>query len=139
MNEPPPHKLWNIRVTLILIVDDALRTVFKARKKDWEIGKKRKNRDLPDHGIVKIGQKSLGELKRLVVTQILVKDHQQTVVWKTHKIHMYNQGNPRSVVANVPNYDTRQSEFELQLRYYVHFRNNTLEKGIDPLITQVID
>ena len=26
------------------------------------------------------------------------------------------------------------SEFVLQLRYYVHFRANTLRKGMDPLI-----
>ena len=26
------------------------------------------------------------------------------------------------------------SEFELQLRYYVHFRANTLGKGMNPLI-----
>ena len=26
------------------------------------------------------------------------------------------------------------SEFELQSRYYVHFRTNTLEKGMNPLI-----
>ena len=30
------------------------------------------------------------------------------------------------------------SEFELQLRYYVHFRTNTFEKDIDPLILQAI-
>ena len=31
-------------------------------------------------------------------------------------------------------YGTVLSEFELQSRYNVHFRTNTLEKGMDPLI-----
>ena len=30
------------------------------------------------------------------------------------------------------------SEFELQSRYYVHFRANTLGKGMDPLIRPAI-
>ena len=28
-------------------------------------------------------------------------------------------------------------EFELQSRYYVHFRTNTLGKGMDPLSSQL--
>ena len=43
-------------------------------------------------------------------------------------------GNPHDVVANVPNCDITVSEFELQSRYYVHFRVNTLGKGINNLI-----
>ena len=38
---------------------------------------------------------------------------------------------PRGVVANVWDYYGR---FELQSRYYVQFRTNTLEKGMDPVI-----
>ena len=30
------------------------------------------------------------------------------------------------------------SEFVLQLRYYVHFRENTLGKGMNPLILPVM-
>ena len=30
------------------------------------------------------------------------------------------------------------SEFELQLRYYVHFQTNTLEKGMNPLILRAM-
>ena len=33
---------------------------------------------------------------------------------------------PRGVVANVQDYDITVSKFELQSRYYVHFRTNTL-------------
>ena len=30
------------------------------------------------------------------------------------------------------------SEFELQSRYYVHFRANTIEKGMNPLSSQIM-
>ena len=60
------RKLWNVRVTVIAIVVGALRTVSE------------KNGDYPDYSIVKIGQNiemSPGDLRRLAVTQTLVKDH----------------------------------------------------------------
>ena len=31
-----------------------------------------------------------------------------------------------------------ESEFELQLRYYVHFQTNTLGKGMNPLFLPVM-
>ena len=31
------------------------------------------------------------------------------------------------------------NEFELQSRYYVHFRTNTLGKGMNPFILQAMD
>ena len=37
-------------------------------------------------------------------------------------------------MANVQDYDIVVNEFELQSRYYVHFRTNTLGKGMKPLI-----
>ena len=37
------------------------------------------------------------------------------------------------VVANVLDFDIVVNEFELQSRYYVHFRTNTLGKDINPL------
>ena len=36
-------------------------------------------------------------------------------------------------------YEIVVSEFVLQLRYYVHFRTNTLRKGINRLTFQAID
>ena len=39
-----------------------------------------------------------------------------------------------SVVANVLDYDIIESEFELQSGHYIHFRTNTLGKGMDFLI-----
>ena len=44
------------------------------------------------------------------------------------------RGNPRDVVANVPDWDIIVSEFELQSSYYVHFWINTLGKDMNPLI-----
>ena len=38
------------------------------------------------------------------------------------------------LIANVLNCDVVVSEFELQSRYYVHIRINTLGKSINPLI-----
>ena len=42
-------------------------------------------------------------------------------------------------VVNVQDYDILVIEFELQSRYYVHLRTNTLWKGMDPLNSQVMD
>ena len=41
---------------------------------------------------------------------------------------------PRGVMVKAMDYGTVVSEFELQSSYYVHFRINTLEKGMNPLI-----
>ena len=43
-------------------------------------------------------------------------------------------GSPCGVMVKALAYGVVVSEFELQSRYYVHFRTNTLEKGINPLI-----
>ena len=43
-------------------------------------------------------------------------------------------GESRGVVVNVLDFDIVVSEFEIPLRYYVHFWTNTLEKGMNPLI-----
>ena len=43
----------------------------------------------PDNSIIKIGQnteESARDLRRLAVTQIPVKDHQLTLMLKTHKV-----------------------------------------------------
>ena len=39
---------------------------------------------------------------------------------------------PRGVMVKVLDCEIVVSEFELQSRYYVHFRTNTLEKGMYP-------
>ena len=42
------------------------------------------------------------------------------------------------VVANVLDWDILVGEFELQLRYNVHLRTNTHEKGMNLLIRQLL-
>ena len=43
-------------------------------------------------------------------------------------------GCPRGVMVKAMDCGIVVSEFELQSRYYVHFRANTLRKGMNPLI-----
>ena len=38
-------------------------------------------------------------------------------------------------MAKVVDSDTVVSEFELLLRYYVHFRTNTFRRGMNPIIS----
>ena len=47
-------------------------------------------------------------------------------------------GCPRGVMVKAMDSGIVVSEFILQLRYYVHFRANTLGKGMDPLILPVM-
>ena len=73
----------------ICIVVGLLGAVPKDLEKSLEELKNRKNRDHPDHSIFKISQntgKSPGDLRRLVVTQTPVKDHQLVLVWKARKV-----------------------------------------------------
>ena len=55
-------------------------------KEAERVGNRRTNRDHPNFSLVEIGQnteKSPGNLRKLAVTQILVKDHQLSLVLKT--------------------------------------------------------
>ena len=51
---------------------------------------------------------------------------------------MTDGGGPRGVMVKVMVSRIVVSEFELQSRYYVHFRSNTHGKGINPLILQAM-
>ena len=65
-----------------------------VEKKIRQNGNQRKNRDHPDHSIVKIGLntgKSPGDLKRLFATNSLGKDHQLTLVSKTPNEYKNNK------------------------------------------------
>ena len=44
---------------------------------------------------------------------------------------------PRGVMVKAMDCSLEVSEFELQSRYYIHFRINTLRKGLTPLILLV--
>ena len=43
----------------------------------------------------------------------------------------------RDVVAKVLDCDAAVSEFELQSRYYIHFKTNTLGKGTNAHVLQI--
>ena len=49
-------------------------------------------------------------------------------------VHEQNRGCPRGVMVKAMDCGIVVSEFVLQSRYYVHFRANTLGKGMNPLI-----
>ena len=72
-------KLWNMKVTIVPIVIGAFGTITKGLLKgleDLEVGGT--GRDYPNDSITKNGQnteKSPGDLRRLAVTQIPVKNH----------------------------------------------------------------
>ena len=82
-------KLWNMKMTVILIVIGALGTIPKGLVRGLEgleIGGRTET--IQDNSIVKIGQnteKSPRDLIRLAVTQTKVKYPQLTLVWKTRK------------------------------------------------------
>ena len=73
-----------MKVMVIPIVISALRTIPKGLVKRTErLGNKRTSGDHPDYSIIKISQnteKSPGDLRRLVVSQTPVKEHQLTLV-----------------------------------------------------------
>ena len=46
-----------------------------------------------------------------------------------YKNRYYFEERTRDVVANVVDYNIVVNEFELQSRYYVHFRSHTLSEG----------
>ena len=76
-------------MTVIPIVLGALgRTSQRINKGTRRLRKQRTSRDNPNNCITKIGQKtekSPENLRRLTVTQTLVRNYQLTLVWKTFK------------------------------------------------------
>ena len=50
----------------------------------------------------------------------------------------YLRASPYREVVNRLDYDIVVNEFELQSRFYVHFRVNTFGKGMNPLILSAI-
>ena len=70
-----------------------------VKKKTREIGNQEENRNQPDNWIVEIGkntEKSHGDLRRLVVTQTPVKDHQLKLVGKLNN----NNNNNNNAVTD---------------------------------------
>ena len=52
--------------------------------------------------------------------------------------YLHPSGSPHGVVINMQDCNIIESEFELQLNFYVHFQTNTLGKGMNPLIPATI-
>ena len=52
----------------------------------------------------------------------------------TVSMHHHYSGCPRGVMVKAINCGIVVREFVLQSRYYVHFRANTLGKGMNPII-----
>ena len=80
-------KLWNMKVTIIPIVIGAFGTVTKGLLKGLE--NKRMGGDHPNYYIIENGQnteKSPGDLRRLAITQIPMKNQQLKLMWKTLKV-----------------------------------------------------
>ena len=74
------RKLWNMKVTVILIVIGTLSTGTGG------LGNKRMCRNHPNNSIIKIDQnpeKSPGDSGKFTVTQTPVINHQLTLEWKT--------------------------------------------------------
>ena len=114
-----------MKVKVIPNVIDALGTFPKGLIKGLEdLETKGTNEDHPDYSVIKTGQnieKSPVDLRRLSLSLKLL--------W----------GCSRGVMVKVMDYGIVVSEFVLQSRYYVHFRVNTLGKGMNPLILPAMD
>ena len=81
-------KMWNMKVTIILIVTGGLGTVTKGLVETEEVGNNRTSGDHPNYCNIEIGEnneKRPGDLRRLVVTQNPVRNNQLTLMWKTIK------------------------------------------------------
>ena len=85
-------KLWKMKVTIIPIVIGAFGTVTKWLLKGWEdlevggrVETKQTTALLRTARILRRVQETWGYLRRLVVTQTPVKDHQLTLMWKTNE------------------------------------------------------
>ena len=83
-------KFWTMKMMLIFKIG-AFEMVPKGLVRGLErIGYRKTSKDYANYSITKSGQnteKSPGDVRRLVVTWIPVKDHQLTLVWKTQRVN----------------------------------------------------
>ena len=56
-----------------------------------------------------------------------------------YEVFNSNLGCPRGIMVKATDCRIVVNEFELQSRYYVHFRANTLGKGMNPIINPAMD
>ena len=66
--------------------------------------------------------------ERLILNYSVGVQHTPTFL----KLHLLIGGIPLGLMAKVLDYGSAESVFEFQLRFYFHFRINTLGKGIEP-------
>ena len=80
-------KLWNMKVTVILMIIGALGTVTKGLiQGQVDLEMKRTRGDSPNYCIIKINkntEESPGDFKRLAITQTPVRNHRLTLLRKT--------------------------------------------------------
>ena len=74
-----------------------------------------------------------------ISTHIHINPYTQALVHAQIRTYTrYMKGCPRDLLVKTLDHGIIVSEFELQTRYYVHFRTNTLGKGMNPLILPVM-
>ena len=82
-------KLWNMKVTIVLIVIGAFGTITKGLlKRLGGLGSWRTSRDYLNDSIAENSQNpetNPGDLRRIAVTQTPVKNYQLILMWKTLK------------------------------------------------------
>ena len=73
-----------------------------------------------------------------MMLKILTSQNKEDMYYSTESRGQFSKtyrGYPRGVIVKAIVYEIVAREFELQSRYYVHFRTNTLGKGMNPLIS----
>ena len=94
----------------------------KERKKNRKRNNKKKNH-----------KKKKRLSPRRVVASVLDCDFLAVFIRASHQTG-FGGGGPRGVMVKAMDYGIVVREFVLQLLYYVHFRANSLGKGMNPLI-----
>ena len=82
------------------------------------------------------GQRSIPKPPISVLTEFFHAEA-ETIV-QLLPLSWYFKSRSRGVMVKVMDYGIVVSEFKLQSRHYVHFRANSLEKGMNPLILPAI-
>ena len=75
----------------------------------------------------------------LLVSSSLLNLYQRCLFHYLVFVNSSKGGGPHGVMVKAMDCGIIVSEFVLQLRYYVHFRANTLGKGMNPLILPAMD
>ena len=123
-----------MKMAVISVIIGAPKSVPKSLVR-WgrNVGNWRKNREHPNDSIVKIDQnteESPGDLRRFVMTNTPVKDHQLTLVWKTFKEENNNNNNNNNRGANYLLFIDEHIQEELKTRKKKKSSHDRLQKSI---------